>query len=616
MSFIPSVMGPTWVNPPQPGRLNKLDNQGVQSWMQPRQTPGGMAGMMNGPAAPMLGLNTDPASMAMGGLPNRLGPGLGFGGNLMQGNPGALMTSLPAMPAGGGGGGSSGGSGGGGGQSFGFAPSHFANGDRYNAGGARPDGRHRMEGFSYKDHNLPAWGGVDQNYAMQDRGVGAFYPGSAEANGTSAPEIVGRLHNKGITSAPGGGVRMNGKPLMQTNTFNPATGNFEQDTIKGFATGGFPEVGKPAIVGENGPEMIVPTAPVQVIPNILPEPSSVRTMAGTMAPSGLPPAAMNFTAPPPMPLPAMGPRFSEVAGALAAMPNTDGRPDGVKPSAWKHFTNSPGFAAMSWENQQANQQANQRRDGMKNEKLQQEADSVAGMAAALKLAHPDAFTPAIEATLGRMKPSMASAFIPAFAGHLAEQKRNQPDVVKDIPETNKKGIFSATGQFRHAVDKPQSDAPPTTWASPTPGNPNLIIYGAGRQALGSKDMSPKAAPAFQQIKDAEGNSVWTFGDKIIPPNNVTLIKPKEGPLKNKSLVHVIDNVMGKDGTETRNIRWFDEQTGHEYSQDEINQAWMESQGAKAPASIAVKPVASAATAPVNGAAATWSAFKQTIKGAK
>ncbi len=36
---------------------------------------------------------------------------------------------------------------------------------------------------------------------------------------------------------------------------------------KKFAGGGFPAVGRPAIVGENGPEMIVPRVPIQVIPN-------------------------------------------------------------------------------------------------------------------------------------------------------------------------------------------------------------------------------------------------------------------------------------------------------------------------------------------------------------
>ena len=37
--------------------------------------------------------------------------------------------------------------------------------------------------------------------------------------------------------------------------------------VKGFASGGFPEVNKPAIVGEKGPEIIVPTTQMKVIPN-------------------------------------------------------------------------------------------------------------------------------------------------------------------------------------------------------------------------------------------------------------------------------------------------------------------------------------------------------------
>lgn len=37
--------------------------------------------------------------------------------------------------------------------------------------------------------------------------------------------------------------------------------------IPGFASGGIPEIGKPALVGENGPELIIPNSPVRVLSN-------------------------------------------------------------------------------------------------------------------------------------------------------------------------------------------------------------------------------------------------------------------------------------------------------------------------------------------------------------
>ncbi len=365
---------PTWMGA-APVPLTPKSRQMLGSGASlPRQGPHTFSGGVT------IGLPMAPKSFMFG--PGAMTPG-------QQMTRGEMPAPMPSMPMGGGGHG--GGHGGGGGFSGSFAPTNFANGDRFNSDGYRADGRKQIKGFSYKDAGLPDFGGVDQNYAMQDRNVPAFYPGSAEADGTSAPEVVQRARDKGITSTPGGG-------------------------IKGFADGGVPEVGKPAIVGERGPEMIVPLSPVAVIPNhelqppagwaagsIMPEATPMKGMipmpapaspnwipgeqltprsTGVASPEMKPmlgwaagavpesaPMAMGqmptFAGPRPMAnadapaTPAPLPRFQDVSGALAAMPNTGGRPDGVKPRAWKNFVNSPQGMSFMLNQQSDSQRLNQ-----------------------------------------------------------------------------------------------------------------------------------------------------------------------------------------------------------------------------------------------------------------
>ena len=94
--------------------------------------------------------------------------------------------------------------GGGGGPTYGFAPTNFSDGSRYNAEGYRADGRKKIQGFSADAAGLPDFGGLDQFYAQQDRSVPAFYNGSENSTGQSAPEVAGRVQAKGNMLVPVG----------------------------------------------------------------------------------------------------------------------------------------------------------------------------------------------------------------------------------------------------------------------------------------------------------------------------------------------------------------------------------------------------------------------------
>jgi hypothetical protein len=140
---------------------------------------------------------------------------------------GQTMFREPGGGTGYGGGSRSRGSqGGGGGPTFGFAPTNFRNGSRYNAEGYRADGRRRIEGFSRKAAGLPDYGGLNEFYANQegtrgDRTNPAFYQGSEDNNQPpTSPEIAGQLDKKNETLVPFAGG------IVRTN--KPNAGNFDE----------------------------------------------------------------------------------------------------------------------------------------------------------------------------------------------------------------------------------------------------------------------------------------------------------------------------------------------------------------------------------------------------
>jgi hypothetical protein len=167
------------------------------------------------------------------------------------------LIPLPQSPSRAGGGGSRGG--GGGGPTFGFAPTNYENGNRYNAEGYRADGRRRIEGFSRKAAGLPDYGGLNEFYANQEGTPGnrtnpAFYQGSEDNNQPpTSLEIAGQLDKRNETLVPFAGG------IARTN--KPGVGNFDQ--------GGFLRAGQTGNVVQDGrPELAVPldgSAPVPLV---------------------------------------------------------------------------------------------------------------------------------------------------------------------------------------------------------------------------------------------------------------------------------------------------------------------------------------------------------------
>ena len=157
------------------------------------------------------------------------------------------MDAPPQSQGGGGGGGGRAGRGGGGGPTFDFAPTNFSDGSRYNDSGYRADGRKKIQGFSQEVAGLPGFGGLDQLYAQQDRSVPAFYNGSEDSTGQSAAEVAGRVQAKGNMLVP--------------------VGDEGLSMVEPRADGGPVTPGQPYLVGERGPELIVPQQAATVIPN-------------------------------------------------------------------------------------------------------------------------------------------------------------------------------------------------------------------------------------------------------------------------------------------------------------------------------------------------------------
>jgi hypothetical protein len=84
--------------------------------------------------------------------------------------------------------------------------------------------------------------------------------GGAFMNGFNHP-----LSLPSMGSAPGAGATAG--VTDPTASLSDSFGLTDPTMMMGFAAGGSPPVGRPSIVGENGPEVIVPKHPITVIPN-------------------------------------------------------------------------------------------------------------------------------------------------------------------------------------------------------------------------------------------------------------------------------------------------------------------------------------------------------------
>lgn len=253
------------------------------------------------------------------------------------------------------------GGGGGGGGGGGRGPAGGGGGTPTVMGPSRPP--KKIMGYSKDQPNQPeAFAGVDENYALQDRSNPAFATPGMD-NPMSAGEMASYWRGRGFQSSFGGeGVQ----------------------GVPGFANGGFPVPGQPAIVGENGPEVIVPQVPTMVIPNHelqpgagwaagamkpmdwipspmrAPEPMQAApampsgnelvpmpgwasgamlpapTQTGTVA-QMQPLPTMNLAAPPPRGMPT----FQDLIRATPTKRQIAGIPEGVDPRAFKEFMKTP-----------------------------------------------------------------------------------------------------------------------------------------------------------------------------------------------------------------------------------------------------------------------------------
>lgn len=159
-------------------------------------------------------------------------------------------------------------------------------------------------GFSFKDHLLPAFGGLDEHYQNQPGNMPIGHGGYDANGGYSAGQIVQNNRNHGITSGFGGQMLQNGQPIPQQQVienqnevpydfapqadpnqpkigYEPPTwgegastpqpggpsigetpwagdSKFDPNNVPHFAGGGAYQANTPAVVGEKGEEAFVP----------------------------------------------------------------------------------------------------------------------------------------------------------------------------------------------------------------------------------------------------------------------------------------------------------------------------------------------------------------------
>ena len=117
-----------------------------------------------------------------------------------------------------------------------------------------------------------------------DLGVpGSTIGGNWDSNTPPNPADVSASY---VANAPAGWNPQSG--ILGSGIYNAITPGI----LQGYAAGGNPPVGKPALVGEKGPEVIVPQTPVTVVPN-----SVLQSMKGAATPTvmphhGLPPGTL------------------------------------------------------------------------------------------------------------------------------------------------------------------------------------------------------------------------------------------------------------------------------------------------------------------------------------
>lgn len=511
-------------------------------------------------------------------------------------------------------GGSSGGGGGGGAS---YAPTNFANGDRYNANGYRADGRKKIEGGVSKPS-----GGLDANYAMQERNpdgsrkYDAFSNGSVaddKSAGHTADEAANAMHDKGYGYGPQGqGTRRipgyasgaSGLDLQPGNTI--ITGERAPEAITKrhdgtldikplssvhgqpldesvfIGAGASPEWAREAMTWDPEDQMLGLEALLTKDPrqrnferardNGELTPTNVAQAQQFAAKQGFAfDPKSGYSA-----LPSTGP-VDEAAPFLAAE-DANGPPAGVSSRDWRRFQRTPAFAQMAFQDAAFNRRLDkhrsfevQDRDQTKRDKAAEDAANEAGIDSILhglttnKAVLPSYFTDLIPHAKGVKAKAALHELVLNYLGHQATQDALDKRT-------------AAEDERRSPVDILNMPAPDGKGYVP------LIKDKGGNLRAAGGFMPNHTPPAVDYVPFGDGTKAYeTFGGELTGRTATRIAAPSDG--KGARFTWKQDEVPAKPEKPTQlrsvpqrdgSVKWFDPFTGKEVTPKEQSKP----QGAK------------------------------------
>lgn len=146
-------------------------------------------------------------------------------------------------------------------------------------------------------------------------------------------------------------------------------------------------------------------------------------------------------------------------------------------------------------------------DKMKTEKEQQEKDTADGLLGGMIAMYPDKWTPAMAQAADKMNPKAKIELAQALAQTGAEEHRTTAQL-------------NAAAQKREQDYQFQQEHPPQPWSVQAG---DATIYGVGNNPMGST--KPTKSSSLQQNQGQNGETIWTYGDKVIDPSNIMIQKP-------------------------------------------------------------------------------------------
>lgn len=147
------------------------------------------------------------------------------------------------------------------------------------------------------------------------------------------------------------------------------------------------------------------------------------------------------------------------------------------------------------------------REQEKNDKLQQEKDTADGLLGGMIAMYPDKWTPAMAQAADKMNPKAKIELAQALAQTGAEEHRTTAQL-------------NAAAQKRQQDYDFQKQNPPQPWSVQAG---DATIYGVGNSPMGST--KPTKADSLQPSQGPSGETIWTYGDKVIDPSNIMIQKP-------------------------------------------------------------------------------------------